>query len=169
MYNVAPGLLAAAVRSVMGHAGAGVHELLLVDDAWTAADTVATLAEYATCNPRISVARAARALGIARATGDWIGFIDADDLWPQGNRARAEALLGRNPDTVWFGAAEAKLETNGLMRPGAPLSCLPTNGDAANETVNLVTPALTLSLIIAGMHLGCQSDASWHRDRDGRI
>lgn len=162
VYNVAPGLLAAAVQSVMGQTGAGVHELLLVDDASTSADTVAALAEYTTCNQRISVVRAARNggpaaarnLGIARATGDWIGFIDADDLWAQGKLARAEAFLSRSPDTVWFGAAASTLESDGLMRPGPPLSCLPPNADAANETVNLVTPALTRSLIMEGMHLG---------------
>ena len=161
VFNTAPQLLAAAVRSVLEQEGGTPHELLLVDDASSASDTLTAL-EQASRNPQITVVRAAynggparaRNLGVARATGDWIAFIDSDDIWPLGKLARAEAILRQHSDTVWIGAAEAKLEADGQLRPGRPMSCLSTEVRAADGSVLLSAPALTRSFILEGMHLG---------------
>ena len=62
-------------------------ELIAVDDSSTDG-TAAILADYARRDPRVRIIRqpnagcgAARNTGIAAARGDFIGLIDADDLW----------------------------------------------------------------------------------------
>src|SRR5207249_2680017 len=60
------------------------HEILLIDDGSTD-DTPAIAAKYAARvthlrQPNRGVS-AGRNNGIGRATGNWIAFLDADDLW----------------------------------------------------------------------------------------
>lgn len=79
--------VAAAITSVLSQTHADL-ELLLVDDASTDA-TSDILSDLARTDERVSVARmsvnggAARARNhaLARATGDFVAFLDSDDLW----------------------------------------------------------------------------------------
>lgn len=98
-YNAA-GILPAALASLAGQAA--VHEVLVVDDGSTD-DTAAVAAEH----PGVRVLRqdnagpsAARNRGIEEATGDWIGFLDADDRWLPGKLAAQLAAADRHPEAV---------------------------------------------------------------------
>jgi len=80
-------------------------EVIVVDDGSTDA-TSAVLAAY---GDRITVIRqdnagaaAARNTGLAHACGDWIAFLDSDDLWLPGRMARLHRDLGagENEDIV---------------------------------------------------------------------
>ncbi len=76
-------------------------ELLVVDDG----STDGTLAALARCGGEIRVLRsprrrgvsAARNLGIAAARGEWLAFLDSDDLWLPEKLARQMAFMEAHP------------------------------------------------------------------------
>lgn len=89
--------IAATLRSVLAQDWPGL-EIIVVDDG--SADGSAALVQREFPNvmlirqPNAGVA-AARNRGIERARGDWVAFIDADDIWLPGKlRAQWQALAG---------------------------------------------------------------------------
>ncbi len=108
------GLVAAAVASAAAQEPAP-HEILVVDDGST--DGSGDAAAGAPGSPRVirlEGARgpsAARNAGIRAATGDWLAFLDSDDLWLEGaldarlraaERARDVVLVSGNAES-WDG------------------------------------------------------------------
>ena len=99
-YNRA-GLVQEAVASVLAQTWRD-FELLVVDDGSTDG-TVEALAPYAS---RLRLLRresrggvsAARNTGIAAARGEWLAFLDSDDLWRPEKLARQLAYLAAHPD-----------------------------------------------------------------------
>jgi len=78
-------------------------ELIVVDDGSTD-ETNEILTRY---RDGISVVTtqnqgpsAARNRGIAAARGDWLAFLDSDDLWKPGKLVRQTAYITQNPDTA---------------------------------------------------------------------
>ena len=100
-YNRAA-VLPRAVDSVLSQKGAD-FELILVDDG--SADNTRTLLESWPRSPEIRYfyqenrgPSAARNLGIKKAKGEWIAFLDSDDEWKPGKlKAQLEFFRG-NPD-----------------------------------------------------------------------
>jgi heptose III glucuronosyltransferase len=83
VHNAAP-WLAQCLDSLLAQRRA-VDEIIAVDDASTD-ESPAILAEYARCHPQFRLlqsggcgASVARNTGLDAASGDWIGFVDADD------------------------------------------------------------------------------------------
>lgn len=81
-------------------------EAIIIDDAST--DCTAKLAESFTVDPRFRVIRreqnggvsAARNVGIKEARGEWIAFIDADDLWLPDKLEKQVELIQQNTDVA---------------------------------------------------------------------
>jgi len=80
-------------------------EVIVVNDGSTdcGAEIVRTMAL-----PRVTLIEqqnggvsAARNAGIRAASGEWVAFLDADDVWLPNNLACQVALLERNPDLKW--------------------------------------------------------------------
>jgi len=97
-YNAAP-LVVQAVESVLAQTHAA-HEILVIDDGSTD-DTAACLEPY---QDRIRYLHqsnagvaAARNRGLAEATGDWIAFLDADDVWHPSKLARQARVIAEHP------------------------------------------------------------------------
>ncbi len=97
--------LSAAVASVQRQAGVGL-ELLVHDDGSTDG-TPKLLTQLAAADARIDASRSPRCGPaesrnrlIARARGEYVGFLDHDDLWPDGRLARQLARLEGRPGTV---------------------------------------------------------------------
>jgi len=90
-HNAGP-LLAEAVRSVEAEGCLGV-EILVVDDGSTdgSLETVRGMAAVRPLQQPNRGPGAARNLGLRQAQGEWVGFLDADDVWLPG---RTERLLG---------------------------------------------------------------------------
>ena len=99
-------LFALALASVLDQRGVRL-EVIVVDEAST--DDTAGMV-YAIADPRVHVVRhdvplgmtAARNRGIAAATGEWIAFLDDDDIWvPDKLVLQLQALreTGRSWDT----------------------------------------------------------------------
>lgn len=86
-------------------------ELVIVDDGSTD-ETPAVLAARAADEPRITVTRtegvgaaAARNVGLAAATGDWVAFLDDDNMMHAGWLRAVAEYVGRTPDcTALYGA-----------------------------------------------------------------
>jgi glycosyltransferase involved in cell wall biosynthesis len=155
-------LLEAAVASVLAQHGDALHELILADDGSTRGATLLALGRLKAMDGRIVVldhARntgpaAARNRGLAHATGDWIGFIDSDDLWPADKLTQACAVLDQAPAAEWIGCGTEQLGIDGALRPCPELSCAEQTTPRAGRPARLEGPALTRCLILEWMHLG---------------
>ena len=93
--------LAEAIRSVLGQTGVEL-ELIVVDDGST--DSTPAVAR-AFSDPRMTVLRqenrgvaAARNAGIERSRGEFIAFLDADDVWLPAKLRRQMELFARRPE-----------------------------------------------------------------------
>lgn len=127
----------AAVERALALTGVDV-ELVLVDDGSTDGST-AVVREAAARDPRVravvlernvGVARA-RERGVARATGDWVWFVDSDDSWEPGAAAVLLTLAGRAPDVDVVVAAARLVEPSGSSRPIVPVGPPLVDGSTA--------------------------------------
>jgi glycosyltransferase involved in cell wall biosynthesis len=105
-----------AIHSALGQTYRPV-EILVVDDASTDR-TVEKVREF---GPRVRLLRqkhagvgAARNLGVTHATGRYIAFLDADDIWPPTKLSRQMEILYQDPTCdLLFGHVEHFRETSG--------------------------------------------------------
>lgn len=111
----------AAIQSVLRQTWTE-FELLVIDDG--SQDSTAEIAErLAAGDERIAVLRgaenagvsASRNRGVAQAGGEWIAFLDSDDLWREDKLERQLALLERHPDAVLSYTATAFMDESGRM------------------------------------------------------
>jgi glycosyltransferase involved in cell wall biosynthesis len=96
--------IGAALRSVAAQEHRA-HEIIVIDDA-SSDDSLAQIAA-AGVPVRLSRVEArnaavARNAGIEAASGDWIAFLDADDIWYPNHLARAVALLAGTDDVAFM-------------------------------------------------------------------
>ncbi len=98
-------------------------EVIVVDDGSTD-DTASRIAEIA--DPRLKLVRhgtpvgvaGARNSGIARAGGDWVAFLDDDDVWsPRKVRTQLDFAVTRAAEFVWCGSVFID-EAWRIVRPG---------------------------------------------------
>lgn len=110
VFNTDTVLLQKAVDSVLVADNAVLRELILVDDASTDQGTVAALATIGAQDARVRLIRnvansgqsASRGFGVAAATSEWIGFLDADDLWMAQKLESIEKVLREFPNAQWI-------------------------------------------------------------------
>jgi len=124
VFNTPAPSLEAAVASVVAQAYRN-WELILIDDASTNAETLSALLVLATRDPRIRLARlsehggisAASNEGLAAASGDWIGFLDHDDLLEPDALFQTAKRLQTNPEADLIYSDEDKLTEHGFDAP----------------------------------------------------
>ena len=103
-------------------------ELILVDDGSTD-DTPAVAAAFAAAHPELEITTlhqanagqsSARNLGASRATGDWLAFLDQDDIWTPGRLWLVVPYLTEDVDLVYTDAdtidAQGRVELTALHR-----------------------------------------------------
>ncbi len=116
-------LVAQSIQSVQTQAGV-TAEIIVVDDGSTDA-TPDVVSEVARADARVRLVRAAHAgpaaarnAGVAAARGEYLTFVDSDDLCPAGRiRRQVEKLAGRRDVTAVVGAV---LFFDELDATGAP-------------------------------------------------
>jgi len=119
-----------AVASVLAQTYRG-FELVVVDDG----STDFTPRALASFGSAIQVLRreerrgvsAARNLGARTATGDWLAFLDSDDLWMPDKLARQVEYLLANPDLVICQTGETWIRNGVRVNP--PEACQKVAGD----------------------------------------
>lgn len=160
VFNTRPDDLRAAVASALAELEAEGGEILLVDDHSTSEETKAALDELARLESvrllRTDTnggAARARNLGLSEARSDWVGFLDADDLWPEGKLDRARAALAARPATAWIFGDNASINQQNFLEhiPVSP-ELLQQTGEEAPEVV--CAPALTHWILLTGLSLG---------------
>jgi glycosyltransferase involved in cell wall biosynthesis len=97
-------LLPDAIESALGQTLSPV-EVIVIDDGSTD-DTEAAIVPYL---PRIRYIRqenqgvsSARNRGVSEATGEWIGFLDSDDVWEPTRLEWIQATLHHLPQAEWL-------------------------------------------------------------------
>jgi glycosyltransferase involved in cell wall biosynthesis len=108
----------------------GACEVVVVDDG----STDATLEALGPFLSRIKFLRApenrgvsaARNLGIAAARGEWLAFLDSDDLWLPDKLARQMAYLATHPNLLWCQTEEIWVRRG--IRVNPPRSCRKEGG-----------------------------------------
>ena len=104
------------------------HELIVIDDASTD-DSRARVRAWGHRHPNIRLiqletcagnAAAARNAGIEAASGDWIAFLDADDLWQPHHLQNAVALLENSGDVAFMANHFFMSQAGGDLAPIAP-------------------------------------------------
>lgn len=115
IYNVEQ-YVAETIRSVLAQTY-GDFELLLIDDG-SPDRSVAVCAQFS--DPRIRLIRqanrglaGARNTGIRQATGEYLAFLDSDDLWVPEKLARHVAHLDRRPEVGVSYARSAFIDAQG--------------------------------------------------------
>ena len=104
-YNAAA-FIAESIESVL-HQTYAFFELIVVDDG-SSDDTAAIAERYASADARVQVIRCrnsgkpsiARNVGIARASGDYLSFLDSDDYWLPERLARTVAGMRAHPEWI---------------------------------------------------------------------
>jgi glycosyltransferase involved in cell wall biosynthesis len=164
VFNTRPGLLRQAVESVLAQDCAGGEvEILLVDDASTSAATRESLAALEARHPAaVRVIRLdrnggparARNAGLDAASHPWIGFIDADDLWPAHKLQDAGRIAREFPDTGWIAGNFAVLDAADQLEPSVALTRKCTVASSGEWSQRIDSPTLTRTLANDWMHLG---------------
>jgi glycosyltransferase involved in cell wall biosynthesis len=121
LYDKAP-FVEAAIRSTLDN-GPGIHEVIVVDDGSRDAGPAIVAAID---DPRIRLIRkanggvsSARNVGLDVATGDWIAFLDADDLWLPGYVDAIQSLIAGYPGCEMVTTCYVMQDDSGKRTPVA--------------------------------------------------
>jgi glycosyltransferase involved in cell wall biosynthesis len=147
-YNAA-GFIRAALDSVCAQTVLP-DEILVIDDGSTDG-TAGEVADFGRTdlvryihqkNLGVSGARNA---GLDLATGDWIAFLDADDVWLPPRLELALAVADRYPDLLWVGAASDEV----------PLTKPPVRRGASARALTMLVDGCVFENIFEVFHRDC--------------
>ncbi|MEE3504646.1 glycosyltransferase family 2 protein [Acidiphilium acidophilum] len=162
VYNANISHLRSAIRSVLEQRDFEVYEIILIDDHSTAPALKDALNGLVKENRKISLYQTpmnlgpsgARNLGLSKAAGDWIAFLDADDLWPSNKMELVHRALALLPDSRWLTGDVAELDQTGQIKVKQRFGCYIAGDDRSNNVQRMTGHSFSRSLILEGLHLG---------------
>lgn len=80
-------------------------------------------------------ASGARNLGIEKASGEYVAFLDADDIWKEGKLAAQLAVLEAQPEVVLVTCNSLQVDPDGKMLKEAHVNKPPVEGPLAWKTL----------------------------------
>jgi glycosyltransferase involved in cell wall biosynthesis len=121
VFNAGPFLLEAIASIRNNRCPDTAFEIIVIDDASTDPGTRSILDDLDADGMDLRVLRNRHNLGPARtrnrgvavSSGEWIAFLDADDIIPAGTMQRRLDILAQVPDTNWFAGEFALLGQQG--------------------------------------------------------
>lgn len=110
VFDTPPLLLREAIWSVLSQDEQRICEIILADDGSRNPDTLNALEEISASDDRLRLLRldankgpsSARGAGVRIAQGEWIGFLDSDDLWMQGALQQFCDVIASWPAAQWI-------------------------------------------------------------------
>ncbi len=147
-------LVLRAVSSVLDQSGADGVEVIVADDGSTDG-TIDAIRERFGDDPRVRVnttargyACAARNAGFAISKGDFICFLDSDDIWLPGTLATIAAVFTAHPELVFV-----SVDGNTFEKPGQKNIARVVAGDSPGWKHADFADVALQSHDIGGMHL----------------
>ena len=106
-----------------------LFEVIVVDDASDDGDTRSVLSEIERSFSDVLLIRkkvnggvsASRNAGAYYARGDWLSFLDGDDVWVEGRAQIFRKALEAYEDSNWISSDYSRMEFNGSILAGDPL------------------------------------------------
>jgi len=150
----AEGTIAAALGSVLGQ-GAGEIEIIVVDDAST--DETVQVARRALSNhPHHRIIElqenrgpaGARNAGVREASGEWIAFLDGDDVWLPWRLRAQQAFMGGDVGLICGGTVEMGEEAREPAEGGVSSRTLALRDFAVRNEVATSTVLVRRQLVI---------------------
>jgi glycosyltransferase involved in cell wall biosynthesis len=145
-------LLAQAIASVLGQTYPN-HEIIVVDDGSTddTCDYVASLGD-----PRVKLVRAAhsghiprvRNTGIARARGEWVAFLDSDDVWLPAKLERQMQAI-RDSKAAWSYTRYEHVNPNGEGIPFRAGGWRAFSGNIVEQILTAQTAVTICSVLVS--------------------
>jgi O-antigen biosynthesis protein len=159
VFNTPVAWLTESIESVLAQAYEN-WELILVDDASTSPETVDLLGRQPGRDARIRLVHleqnggisVASNRGVAEAQGEWIGFLDHDDLLEPDALFQTARVLQTRPDVDLIYSDEDKLIETGLDNPFFKPDWSPDFFLACNYLCHFVTIRRDLVRRIGGFH-----------------
>lgn len=143
--------IARAIESALAQNFAGVLEVIVVNDGSTDS-TAEVLKRY---SPRvIVVAQSNRGLAAARnagaviAKGDYLAFLDADDVWLPNKLALTAAALDRAPDAVLAYSDLTPVDNEGGELPSSPITAELAHAPSMAELLTRWWPILPSAVVM---------------------
>ncbi|MFT3723043.1 MAG: glycosyltransferase family A protein [Hyphomonadaceae bacterium] len=146
-----PDTLRAALASIRALEGADLKFEILVGDNGTTPETPGVVAEFGGVYDKTDVygCPAARNLAMRRITGEFVAFLDDDDLWLPGHIRPHIAFLDAHPDhEAVFGQVVSTDENLNPTDPPWP-SDLPADGDVFTTMMSGYFPQVGATLVRA--------------------
>jgi glycosyltransferase involved in cell wall biosynthesis len=146
-------LLREAVRSVLAQSFRD-FELIVADDGSTdgTPDFIRTIDDARVrCVPIAHSGSAAwvRNAGVARARGEWVAFLDSDDLWLPEKLERQLAALRANPRCAWSCTGVTFIDENGTaIRQRAGSTYVPVSGWVLEALITQTATASMTTLMV---------------------
>jgi glycosyltransferase involved in cell wall biosynthesis len=163
--------LPAAIESALAQQFEGQHEIIVVNDGSTDA-TQSVLESYGT---RITVIQqenqgqpTARNAAIKCSTGQYIAFLDADDIWLPGRLSKTVAALDRNPAAALVFSDYVRIDQTGTPVQGvavpASLAHPPSMDEILTHWWPIAPTTVTMPRSIWYRCGGFQTDAAGFED-----